>query len=72
MANNSVAWHVRLDKYRATWSYFTRNPQGGGFGSNYCGPQYIALARAIDNIPKGAEYSLTINGRSRGIRIRNR
>lgn len=36
---------VRMDKYRATWNYFTTNPQGGGFGSNYCGPKYIALAK---------------------------
>lgn len=70
MTDQTVAWHVRLNKYRATWSYFTENPQGGGFGSNYCGPQYIALARAIDSIPTGAPYSLTVNGRSRGIRTR--
>lgn len=23
-------WIVSLDKYRATWNYFTTNPSGGG------------------------------------------
>src|SRR5271166_2427000 len=40
----TIMFHVRLNKYRSTWNWFTTNPQGGGFGSNYCGPRYIALA----------------------------
>ena len=57
---------VRLDKHRSTWNYFTTNPQGGGFGSNYCGPKYIALGRAISNIPIGAQYTLIVNGKNHG------
>jgi hypothetical protein len=56
-------YKVRMDKYKATWNYFTTNPQGGGFGSNYCGPKYIALARAIQNIPLGSKYILVVNGK---------
>lgn len=69
-AELEVKWEVSMHKYRATWQYFTTNPQGGGFGSNYCGPQYIALARAIENIPSGTSYRLTINGNDRGIRVK--
>ena len=58
-----VPWNVRMDKTRATWNYFTRNPHGGGFGSNYCGPKYIALAKAIQSIPVGATYELIVNGK---------
>lgn len=62
---------VRLDKHRATWNYFTTNPQGGGFGSNYCGPKYIALERATANIPVGAQYRIVCNGRDCGIQIKS-
>ena len=61
---------VTLNKYRSTWQYFTQNDVGGGFGSNYCGPQYIALARAVENIKPGQQYELVINGKSRGIQTR--
>jgi hypothetical protein len=57
---------ITLNKSGATWYYFTTNPQGGGFGSNNCGPQYIALARAKRGIPAGAEYTVKINGKTRG------
>jgi len=60
-------FHVRLNKYRSTWNWFTTNPQGGGFGSNYCGPRYIALARATHGIPVGASYQLTVNDRDLGV-----
>ena len=46
-------WTVTLRKYRTTWHYFTTNPQGGGFGSNYSGPKRIALDKALANIPAG-------------------
>jgi hypothetical protein len=59
-------WQVSLRKDRATWTYYTRNPLGGGFGSNYCGPQYIALIRATENIPEGQQYDLVVNGKQRG------
>ena len=62
--NNLTGWKVRMDKTRSTCNYFTRNPQGGGFGSNYCGPKYIALARARECIPSGAQYELTMNGKT--------
>lgn len=58
---------VRMDKYRATWNYFTTNPQGGGFGSNYCGPKYIALAKAIYALQPGTQYRLLVNGKDCGI-----
>ena len=63
-------WHIRLDKHRATWYYFTENPQGGGFGSNNCGPKSHALHRARANIPLGSQYRLTVNGRDRGVLVR--
>ena len=58
-------WKVTLRKDRATWTYFTRNPVGGGFGSNYCGPQHIAMARAIKCIPNGAIVELEVNSKRR-------
>lgn len=58
-----VRWKVTLDKHRATWHYFTTNPQGGGFGSNNCGPKYVALHRATQYIPKGEQYMLVVNGK---------
>lgn len=61
---------ITLTKHGATWYYVTRNPEGGSFGSNNCGPQYVALARARNGVPSGASYTLTINGRSRGTFIR--
>lgn len=60
-------WVVTMDKYRATWTYFTENPVGGGFGSNHVGSQRAALTRALRSIPAGATYRLTINGRDRGM-----
>lgn len=54
---------VKLNKYRSTWQYWTENPAGGGFGSNYCGPKYIALHLAIKNIPPGQWYQLIVNGK---------
>lgn len=61
-------WSVRLNKHRATWSWFTGNPQGGGFGSNQVSSQKAVLARATRNIPEGATYELTINDKSMGTR----
>lgn len=65
-----VPWRIELRKDRATWSYYTRNPHGGGFGSNVVAPQYVALMRARENIPAGAQYELIINGKNRGIQTR--
>ena len=61
---------VRMDKYRSTWNYFTTNPQGGGFGSNYCGPKYIALRYATFAIPPGAQYILIVNDKNQGIKTK--
>ena len=58
---------VRMDKHRATWNYFTTNPQGGGFGSNYCGPKYIALNKALYALPIGTRYQFICNGKDCGI-----
>jgi hypothetical protein len=54
-------WKIKLWKNRSTWHWFTENPQGGGFGSNLCGPQKHALTAAMRNIPSGADYQLFIN-----------
>jgi hypothetical protein len=61
---------ITMSKHGATWSYFTLNEVGGGFGSNYCGPQYIALMRARENIKPGQQYKLIINGEDRGLQTR--
>jgi hypothetical protein len=58
-------WKITMQKDRATWTYFTTNPQGGSFGSNYCGPMYIALARAQYAIPAGEVVCLEVNGKQR-------
>lgn len=65
-----MMWIVTLTKYRSTWSYFTTNPQGGGGGSSYCGPLYIAKARALWNVPTGGTYTLFINGQHRGMFVK--
>jgi len=49
-----MTYLIRLRKYRSTWYYFTRNPQGGGFGSNHCGSKRIALHNAMRGIPSGS------------------
>jgi len=63
-------WKVRLNKYRSTWHYFTENEVGGGFGSNYCGPKYVALGLATRNIPIGSTYTLTVNDVPQGVFVR--
>ncbi len=54
---------VKLRKERATWYWFVKNPQGGGFGSNHCGAKGVALGRALQSIPAGAPYIVVTNGR---------
>ena len=61
---------VKLWKRRATWMYDVVNPQGGGFGSNYCGPQYIAIDKAVGCLPAGTQYRLIVNGKDQGIRTK--
>jgi len=51
-------WKVSIRKNGSTWDWFTMYPQGGGYGSSYCGPKHIALARATANIPVGEPYLL--------------
>ncbi len=63
-------WRIRLDKYRSTWSWFTTNPQGGGFGSNQVSSLAAVLARAAANIPAGEIYRLVVNGVDRGAKVR--
>jgi hypothetical protein len=57
-------WKVRMTLYRSTWSYFTENPQGGGFGSTHCGSKKVALWKATLGIPSGETYLLTVNGKA--------
>ena len=59
-----MGWHVRMDRYGATWSWFTTNPSGGGFGSSHCGSKGVALAHALRGVPAGP-YTLTTNGKAR-------
>lgn len=54
-------WKVKLTKERATWYWFTQNPEGGGFGSHLVGPKRYALAAATRNIPEGATFELWVN-----------
>lgn len=54
------------------WSYFTRNPQDGGFGTNTNGSSMGSTIRqAVQCIPVGTPYELVIHGRSRGVFIRD-
>lgn len=55
-------WKITIEKHRATWYYCTKNPMGGSFGSNYCGPKHVALEKAMRNIPEGAEYFINDTG----------
>lgn len=50
------------------WSYFTENPQGGGFGSNAGAgrPRHAALTMALRGLPSGTLYRLVINDREEG------
>lgn len=54
---------ITLDKHFSTWYYFTKNPEGGGFGSNNCGPKKHALAYAMRGMPPGARYVIVTNGK---------
>ncbi len=58
-------YKVSLRKYRATWHYFTTNPQGGGFGSNHCGAKRVAYDLAIRNIPLGSQVEITTENNGR-------
>jgi hypothetical protein len=51
-------WRITLDLYRSTWTWMTHNPQGGSFGSTYCGSKRVALAQALRGLPPGASYTL--------------
>lgn len=64
---NEGLYTVRMDKHRATWHYFTTNPQGGGFGSNHCGTKRVALAYALRSVASGTEYRLIVNGKDCGL-----
>lgn len=63
-------WKVKLRKVRATWYWFTENPQGGGFGSNLVGPKKWALHRATENIPAGSQYQLFNGDKLEGVMTR--
>lgn len=63
-------YKITLDKHGASWHWYTKNPVGGGFGSNYCGPKTIALKAAIRNIPIGAQYEIWTNGKHTGTEIK--
>jgi hypothetical protein len=59
---------IALRKVRATWYWCHHNPQGGSFGSNYCGPQRIAIEVATRGLAAGQLYRLIVDERDRGIR----
>jgi len=70
IANDAGVPVVSLRKERATWYWFVTNPQGGGFGSNVCGPQKSALWRALMPYVDGTSYRLVVNGQDRGIQVK--
>lgn len=51
------------------YSYFTCNPQGGGFGTNMGAGVSLrrTLAAATRNIPAGTSYRLFVRGEDRGV-----
>lgn len=61
---------VKMNKHRSTWTYFTTNPQGGGFGSNYCGTKAYALKRATLSLQPGTQYRLIVNDKDCGIQVK--
>jgi hypothetical protein len=75
MQEHAGEWRVQLrggPSQHTQWSYFTSNPQGGGFGTNLGAgtPQRTVHAAAIRVIPAGATYHLYVNGTYRGLKTR--
>lgn len=68
-ASDAGTYVVTLRKVRSTWYYYTKNPEGGGFGSNHCGARKAALNQALINIPAGASYRLIIDERDHGMHV---
>jgi hypothetical protein len=66
----AVEWKAELWKDGATWSWFTTNPVGGGFGSNAVTSQSDAIARAITNVPRGEAVHIYIDDADRGVYVR--
>ena len=57
---------VRLNKHYSTWYWYVENPQGGGFGSNYCGSKAVVMKSALRGLAAGAKYTLTVNDKPQG------
>jgi len=68
--NQILSFEVNMNLFRSTWHYCTTNPQGGSFGSNYCGPKYIALAKATYSMQPGTKYRLIVNGKDCGVQVK--
>lgn len=52
------------------WTYFTKNPEGGGFGMNTSSASLsLAIRQAVLNIPTGTAYQLIVNDQDRGVFI---
>ena len=60
-------WQASLHKDGATWSWFTRNPEGGGFGTNAVTTLGDALARALSNVPKMTPVRVLVDDCDRGV-----
>jgi len=72
-ARDEGQWHVRLNRRTAgsQVTYHTKNPQGGGFGTNTSNPSFRrAEAQATRNIPSGTSYHLTINDKYQGVKTK--
>lgn len=62
---------VILDKYRATWAWTVKNPEGGSFGSNNCGSKRGTLYTALRGVPSGAPYQVITNGKAGPVAVRS-
>ena len=64
-------WVVEVQRagLAGQYSYCTRNPQGGSFGTNMGSGVSLTrtLAAAARNIPPGAAYRLFVCGQPRGL-----
>lgn len=63
-------YKVNLRKLRATWHWFTTNPQGGGFGSTHCGSKKVALDDATRWLKPGTQYQLFVNEPDCGLKTK--
>lgn len=54
---------ITMRKTRSTWCWTVHYSGGGSFGSNYCGPAWIALQNAMRSLQLLSTVELVINNR---------